>query len=179
MKKRLYQFILCAMCVASFSVSAYAGELDSNAVTTQTTEGSPVTTRAHDMEYKRINPVIKTVTKKLGAAGGQPSKGVSFQTGGMIYWQEGGSSTTFNISVGNSVANVSVGIGDVTEGVTQYGLYVPAGGRYKMGVTKTIEVRKYEIVKRLRGSNNPWRHDGYTTEYEVTGIDFYLIPCKK
>ena len=178
MKRRVYQFILCAMCVASFSVPAYARELDTKAETLQTTEEIPISKSAHNMEYKKKKLNTKTVVKDLGEAGGQPSKGVSFQTGGHIYWQDGGSSQTYYIAVGNSVANVSVGIGDVAEGVTSYSLDVPAGRtRYKMGVTKTIEVREYEIFTRLAGSSNPWKHDCYTTEYKVTSIDFYLIRC--
>lgn len=177
MKRQVQQLILCLTCVASFGVPVYARELDTKAVTAQASEKVAVSPRAHNMEYYKKKLDTEVVVKDLGAAGGQPSKGVSFETGGNIYWQDGGSSKSFNISVGNSVANVSVGIGDVTEGVTSYSLYVPAGRRYKMGVIKTIEAREYEIFTRLKGFSNPWKHDCYTTEYEVTSVDFYLIKC--
>lgn len=177
MKRQVQQFILCLTCVASFGVPVYARELDTKAVTVQANEKVAVSPSAHNMEYYKKRLDKKVVVKDLGAAGGQPSKGVSFETGGYIYWQDGGSSTSFTISFGNSVANVSVGIGDVTEGVSSYSLYVPAGRRYKMGVKKTIVASEYEVFTRLKGSSNPWKHDCYTTEYEVTSVDFYLIKC--
>lgn len=77
--KRQVQQLICLTCVASFSVPVYAKELDTKAVTVETTKEATASVRAHNMEYYKKRLDKKVVVKDLGAAGGQPSKGVSFK----------------------------------------------------------------------------------------------------
>ncbi|WP_313530127.1 hypothetical protein [Anaerotignum sp.] len=181
MKKNMIKLLICAICVSSISLPAYANEGMSRKLLQQDMEIDTVQPRAHEMESKKVKlgqPVRKTFD--LGAAGGQLEGGTSFEGAkGMLIWQDGGASTSFSVTIGGEVVGVSLDIGTATSGVGGKGIEVPGDGKfYKLGVKRDVRITAYKCYERLAGTDLPWRYVGTNSEVKPIRESFYLIKVK-
>ncbi|WMI81745.1 hypothetical protein [Anaerotignum sp. MB30-C6] len=181
MKKNIIKLLLCAICVSSISLPAYAKEGVSTKPSQQETEIDTVRPSAHEMESKKVRigkPIRKTFD--LGAAGGQLPEGTSFEGGtGMLIWQDGGESTNLSVTIGGEAVGVTLDIGTAASGVGGKGIDVPGDGKfYKLGVRRNVKITAYKCYERLAGTDLPWRYVGVNSEVVPMSESFYLIEVR-
>lgn len=103
----------------------------------------------------------------LGFAKNQYPNGVTFTSGGSIYWVDGGSGTDINVSftINYQVASVGISVGRVPTGVTAYLVNCVPNRRCKLEVSKKVNFYLYYVVK-YQGAGVWWR--GYVpVKHEV------------
>ena len=90
----------------------------------------------------------------LGDAGGQPANGYIFNTGGYIYWADGGYNVNVNINFSWGLVGLSVSAGKASSSVTGLGAYCPPNVRCKLNIGKDITVQRYEYWLRDTSTGN-------------------------
>lgn len=90
----------------------------------------------------------------LGDAAGQPDYGYSFNTGGYVYWTDGG--YTIDVSVGYSWGPVGLSLttGKMSATVTGVSAYCPPNLRCKLNVGRDVEIQRYEYWLRDTSTGN-------------------------
>lgn len=126
-------------------------------------------TRAGDVEYKRVLEETKSFTRKyIGPAGGQPSNGTVFETGGGFYWNDGGNNVSVSFGLSTGPVSLSVSVGKVG-GTTGIYAAAPTNKACKLQIYKDITVYKYALYKRPAGSTS-WTLDTYQYGQEATRV---------
>lgn len=99
-------------------------------------------TKNYDLVYAGYSNT-STGAKKIS---GQPSGGVSFQSGGQIYYKDGSSySVPLSVSIAGQTIPFSVGIGTFSKSPTTYGINIPGGNvPYHAYANKTYKVTLYK-----------------------------------
>lgn len=93
-----------------------------------------------------------TQTRSIGYASNQLSGGVTFSSGGYIYYIDStGSDVSLSFSISGYGVSVGVGLGKKTSGVNGYGLYCSPNKACKIYVKKKIRVKLYRVTVSYEG----------------------------
>ncbi|MFV0314745.1 MAG: hypothetical protein ACK5I7_06530, partial [Anaerotignum sp.] len=135
--------------------------------------------KVHGMEYRRVLVASAKKTYDLGEAGGQLIGGTSFDyLGGAFGWEDTGGTIVYeSISLDGEEIDISLSTGRLAEKAAIYVKDAPPNVYCKLGVKKTIQVRKFKLEKRRYGASEAWSFDGYITETKMVKTNLYIIRC--
>ena len=167
MKKYFSRVICLALTFSMFSgISAFASEVELNRETltpnqNMAIEKKDITTRAHDVEYKRKVYKENTVYHQYI---GTPDNGkwTTFTKPGQFCWSDGGNKTSVTITLGSGYGSVSASIPLGKTGGSELCIAAPTNVKCRLVLYRDVTVTKYEVYRRLTGTKK-WIFDHYET----------------
>ena len=148
MLKKLFALGMATIMALGMTMAAFAAEPD---VGTNTT-------RAHDMEQKKI--LVGSIQKTIPVLPEQLPGGYASNNGsGRVYFNaKGGNVLTYTVQLSKGPVSITFDSGKETEKVTGYSMKLPDDGVHYYGLFyKTYKIDEYEIHERPAGSNQPFK----------------------